>query len=908
MKLGAKLGISFGLVIAVMVALSLYVIFGLSGVSDGSKIIARYYMPEVRDIVSIERMILDAVNAMNRYAGTRDRKQWDSAWDKLRRVAGHLEETSAAAAAGDMPAELAQAFARAKATLSAYSQACSSTHEIMGMMISALGRMGKAADGFISSMSIVVTGDGGNAERQGDFDSRNELLKRCSDAIIQFSALRLQFAKALNQDDLDMSARVMEDVPMIISITGKLTEDVADKKLKGLINDAADAARSFLGHGNSCIALWRERLMVDAERAARQNTLIVASRRISAMGIDNTMSLSDKAAHIISQLELHLQIGLLAAVLIAAVFACLLTRAITKPMRQGVDFAASLAAGRLDETLHISSKDEVGELALALNSMGATLRQKIEELSHAKENALRASSAKSDFLANMSHEMRTPMNAIIGMTTIGRAAVGDSARKDYAFGKIQNASNHLLGVINDVLDMSKIEAGMFVLSLTEFSFEKMLQRVVNVINFRMEEKRQRFDVQLDGNIPDILVGDDQRLSQVITNLLSNAVKFTPEDGAIRLTAQYEGEDDGLVGLRIAVSDTGIGISAEQRIHLFRSFQQAEASTTRKFGGTGLGLAISKRIVEMMGGNIWVESELNQGSTFIFTLRLERGTAVPRQGAISDLNWADIRVLAVDDDLDSLEYFKEVAARIGFVCDTASSGPEGLDKITHNDPYDVCFVDWKIPGMDGMELTRRIRADNKSQSSIVIMVSAADWDVLENEAKSAGVDTFLPKPLFPSGVADCISGCLGLEQNTEEDDPAKCESFAGHCILLVEDVAINREIVLTLFEPTGLIIDCAENGAEAVRMFSAAPERYGMIFMDVQMPEMDGYEATRRIRALDVPQAGQIPIVAMTANVFREDIDKCLVVGMNDHLGKPLNFDDLQEKLCKYLANHQAVPL
>ncbi|MDR0239417.1 MAG: response regulator [Deltaproteobacteria bacterium] len=654
--------------------------------------------------------------------------------------------------------------------------------------------------------------------------------------------------------------------------------------------------------------LWRERHKADAERSALQNTLITATRRVSALGIENTTSLSVRAADTIAQLSLRLQIGLLLAVCIATVFAVLLTRAITRPMQQGVGFAADLAAGRLDKTLDITSRDEVGELASALNSMAAILRQKMEDLSHAREEALRASSAKSDFLANMSHEIRTPLNAIIGMTTIGRDAA-DMEKKNYAFEKIDGASTHLLGVINDILDMSKIEAGKFDLSFTEFSFEKMLQKVVNVVNFRVEEKRQSFTVHIDEKIPDILTGDDQRLTQVIANLLSNAVKFTPEGGAIRLKAQHEGEEGDDVILRIEVSDNGIGISAEQQTRLFQAFQQAESGTVRKFGGTGLGLAISRSIINLMGGNIWVESVPYQGTSFFFTVRLGRRTASSHKDMAPGLRGAGIRVLVVDDMPDLLEYFAIMARQIGFVCDTALSGQEALDRITQNGPYDLYFIDWNMPCMDGMELTRRIKA-NTSASPVVVMISATEWSVLENEAKSAGVDAFLAKPLFPSVIADCIIQCLGLARDTgaEEEQPAARASFAGRHALLAEDVDINREIILALLESTDLIIDCAENGAEAVRMFSAAPARYDMIFMDVQMPEMDGYEATRRIRALDVPQAGTIPIVAMTANVFREDVDKCLAAGMNGHVGKPINLDEILEILHKYLAGPEALPL
>jgi len=393
----------------------------------------------------------------------------------------------------------------------------------------------------------------------------------------------------------------------------------------------------------------------------------------------------------------------------------------------------------------------------------------ITERKAMEERALSASRAKSAFLANMSHEIRTPMNAIIGMIAIGKSA-SDTARKDYCFAKIENASQHLLGVINDILDMSKIEANKFELSPEEFNFEKMIQSAINVVNFRVEEKRQQLAVHIDNAIPKTLIADDQRLVQVITNLLGNAVKFTPEHGSISLDALFFGEKDGLCTIEIAVSDTGIGISPEQQKHLFNSFAQAEISTARRFGGTGLGLAISKNIVEMMGGTIGVQSESGKGSTFSFTIQVKNG----------------VRAHDATDD--------------------------------------------------------------------------------------------------PSGMRPDITGL-----------------FAGRRILLVEDMEINREIVMALLEPAQMEIDCAENGVEAVNKFSKTPDKYDLIFMDVQMPEMDGYEATRRIRAIDLPKAKTIPIIAMTANVFREDVEKCIKAGMNGHVGKPLDFDEVLEKLNVCLA-------
>jgi signal transduction histidine kinase len=408
-------------------------------------------------------------------------------------------------------------------------------------------------------------------------------------------------------------------------------------------------------------------------------------------------------------------------------------------------------------------------------------------LAELKEIAEEASQAKSQFLSNMSHEIRTPMNAIIGMTAIAKAS-GDPEKKEYCLDKIGDASTHLLGVINDILDMSKIEANKFELSFAEFSFEKMLRRAVDVVNFRIGEKRQNFMLHVDSGIPDTLVGDDQRLSQVITNLLSNAVKFTPEDGVIGLRVRLRDRQAGACLIQVEVTDTGIGISDEQMSRLFTSFEQADSGISRKFGGTGLGLAICRQIVEMMGGRIWAESEPGKGSTFAFTIRAECPAAA------------------------------EPAA----------------------------------------------------------------------EPPSAQ-----PAPDRPGGQAGG-----GPSGEAAPEDAA--DDFSAFRVLLAEDVEINREIVLALMEPTSLAIDCAENGAEAVRMFSAAPERYDMVFMDVQMPEMDGYEATRRIRALGAPRAKTVPIVAMTANVFREDIEKCLEAGMDDHVGKPLDLGELMSKLRMYL--------
>jgi signal transduction histidine kinase/DNA-binding response OmpR family regulator len=536
--------------------------------------------------------------------------------------------------------------------------------------------------------------------------------------------------------------------------------------------------------------------------------------------------------------------------------------------------------------------------SLIAGAMNRALRER--ERDTALRQAEQASQAKSIFLANMSHEIRTPMNAIIGMTSIAKLS-GDLERKEYCLDKIEAASNHLLGVINDILDMSKIEANKFELSFTDFDFEKMLQKVVNVINFRMEEKRLDFTVHIGRKIPPSLHGDDQRLAQVITNLLSNAVKFTPELGSVRMDTALEDEEGGVCTIRISVADSGIGISREQQARLFSSFEQADSSTSRKFGGTGLGLAISKRIVGMMDGDIWVESESGKGSTFTFRVKLKRGQGTGEPLLAPGVGWRNLRVLAVDDAEDIREYFNEIARSLGFFLETAPGGEEALGLIEKNGAYDICFVDWRMPGMDGIELSRRIK--EKGGASVVIMISAAQWTVIEAEAKAAGVNKFLSKPLFPSAIADCINQCLGQDNLVKGAGKGRerMDSFAGKRMLLAEDVEINREIVISLLEPSSLIIDCAENGALALKAFTEDPEKYDLIFMDVQMPEMDGYEATRLIRASGAPNAASIPIIAMTANVFREDIEKCLAAGMNAHVGKPLDLDDVLTTLRTYLT-------
>ena len=538
--------------------------------------------------------------------------------------------------------------------------------------------------------------------------------------------------------------------------------------------------------------------------------------------------------------------------------------------------------------------DEFGELANTIQNMTDSLEASNAGLQKAMEAEKSASLAKTSFLANMSHEMRTPMNAVIGMSRLAKES-SDIDKAVYYINKIETASAHLLGVINDILDMSKIESGKLEITEAEFTFEKMLIKATNILTYRMDEKQQQFFVNIDSKIPETIIADEQRLTQVLTNILGNAIKFTPEKGTISLDVALEEKNDSHCTLRFSVRDSGIGISTEQQQMLFRNFGQVESGISRKFGGTGLGLAISKNIVTMMRGDIEVESELGKGACFSFTVNVRRG--VSREKRIEGLRGA--RMLVVDADTVLTEYVSTLVGAHDVICERAGTMEEATSLIADaNEPFDMALIDW-VQGSE--ELCRGVKKSN-SGLMVVAMFNSADRVAIEDGARAAGAEILLAKPFFASTITDCLIAYS--RKQSKSPTPASGKSIEGMFkdkhVLMVEDIEINREIFIALMADTQMTVSCAENGVEAVKMFSKSPDLYDGILMDIEMPEMDGYEATRLIRAMKHPRAATVPIVAMTANVFAEDIKHCLDVGMNGHIGKPLDMEVIIVKLSHIL--------
>ncbi len=522
-------------------------------------------------------------------------------------------------------------------------------------------------------------------------------------------------------------------------------------------------------------------------------------------------------------------------------------------------------------------------------------------LEKALADAESANIAKTAFLSNMSHEIRTPMNAIIGLYNIAlkNPDLPDETRE--ILDKIGASANHLLSLINDILDMSRIESGKMTIRKQDFSIGDMLEQINTMVESQCNDKGLQFECHVKGHLNDYYISDEMKLKQVLINILGNAVKFTDSPGSVTFLVEEEKSDKKYSYIRFVIKDTGIGMDEDYLPKIFEPFSQEVEGSSNKFGSTGLGMAITKRIVDMMNGTITVESKKNVGTTFTMVVPL----GISEQtGQDDEFNPGSIKTLIVDDDITACEHAQMVLGRIGIAADYCQSGKEALSILekckARQDPYQLILMDWKMPDMDGIETTRAIRSELKEENSTIILTTY-NWDDIMDEALKAGVDAFLAKPLFAKSIRQEIKEILLEKRKRYREAPQKV-SLKGKRVLIAEDMDVNALIMKQILKMREIEADHASDGLKAVEMFEkSAANTYAAILMDIRMPKCDGLKATEKIRALDREDARTVPIIALSANAFDEDVELSLRAGLNAHLSKPVEPDALFKTLENFIG-------